>query len=92
MAYSLALMATLFAGPVLQSLMDPEDSFSISLDLKSMRNLVFAPITEEVVYRASILPIQNVIKVQNTNAGYIFFCIEIHDAKCTFTGLKNIYI
>jgi len=57
MSYSLGLMMTLFIGPVLQSLMDPEDSFSISFDLKSLRNLIFAPITEELVYRASILPI-----------------------------------
>jgi len=56
-SYSLVLIATLFAGPILQSFMDPEDSFSISFDLKSLRNLLFAPITEELVYRASIIPI-----------------------------------
>jgi prenyl protein peptidase len=53
----LALVMILFAGPLTLLLVDSESPFTFENSLLLIRNLIICPITEELVFRGSIIPL-----------------------------------
>jgi len=73
MLSSIGLTGTLFAGPIIQNFLQPsitDEPQEIPSLLLSFRTLIAAPITEELVYRACLIPL--LINFCETEAQLIF--------------------
>lgn len=73
MLSSIGLTGTLFAGPIIQLCVQPstiDESQEVPSFLLSFRTLIAAPVTEEIVYRACLIPL--LINFCETEAQLIF--------------------